>query len=123
MDLLTWFLECWIKEYEIVQVITVLEKSQLNKAIKLEDNTLFDVKDTTDSALRNKDFEKFGYSLDFQISVPLKISTDKDFIILSAVYEDIEFTETVKSGKMDDGIKKITASIYEYILNKEDSTD
>ena len=106
------------KEYEIIQTITVREKNNLSKSIKLDDNTLFNSTDTTEFTLKNKDFEKFGYHLDFTISLPYNISTEKALIILSTQYDGIAFRKTVDTGKIDDVIKKITTSIFEYISNK-----
>jgi hypothetical protein len=108
------------KEYEIIQIIRVQEKNSLSRSIKLDDNSLFDLTDTTEFSLKNKDFEKFGYKLDFPVSIPLNISTDKDLIIISTQFEDIDFRETTDTGKIDDGIKKITTSIYEYIMTKNE---
>jgi len=108
------------KEYEIIQIITVHEKSNKTRSIKLDENSLFDLTNTTEFSLKNKDFEKFGYNLDFPISLSLNISTDKDLIILSTQYEDIDFRATVDTGKFDDGIKKITTLIFEYISNKQE---
>jgi hypothetical protein len=106
------------KEYEIVQVTTVVEKNKINKSIKLGENTLFDSTDTTQVMLTNKNFEKFGYKLNFKIELPLNISTQRNLIIVSTQFEGIDFEKTIFSGKMDDGIDQITSAIYEYILNK-----
>ena len=80
---------------------------------------MFDLTNTTEFVLKNNVFEKYGCNLDFEISLPLNISTDKDLIILSTQFEDIDFIETVDTGKIDDGIKKITTAIFEYITNKD----
>jgi hypothetical protein len=106
------------KEYEIFQVTTVRDKNNLSKVIKLE-NTLFNLTDKTEVILNNKNFEKYGYKLDLEISIPLNITTEKDSIILSAQYDNVDFNIVYHSDKIDDGIKKITSNIYEYILNRE----
>lgn len=105
------------KEFEIIQFTTVRDKNKKQKTIKLE-NTLFNLTDTTEVVLTNKDFEKFGYNLDFEIKIPLKIITDKNIIILNAMFNDTTFEVKYGSDKIDDGIKKITDRIYEYILEK-----
>lgn len=107
------------KEYEIIKVITVHEKTSKSKSIKLDDNTLFDSTDTTDFVLKNKDFEKFGYKIDTPINTILKISTEKDKIILSTTYNNIDFEAVIRSGKIDDGIKEITSAINDYIKTEE----
>lgn len=107
-----------LTEYEIIQVTTVLDKRNKNKTIKLE-NTLFNSTDTIEVELTNKDFNKFDYNLDFKIAIPLKIKTEKNNIILTALYDNYDFEVTYHSNKLDDGIKKITSNIYEYILGKD----
>ncbi len=107
------------KEYEIIKVITVHEKTRKSKSIKLDDNTLFDSTDTTDFVLKNKDFEKFGYKIDIPFNTTLKISAEKDKIILSTTYNDIDFEVVIGNGKIDDGIKEITSAIYDYIKTDE----
>lgn len=108
-----------IKEYQIVNVTTVIEKKNSNKAIKLE-NTLFNSTDNTEVTLTNKDFDKYGFNLKFKISVPLKIKIQKDSIIFTAIYDEVVFDAIYHSEKMDEGMMKITSKIYEYILNKEE---
>jgi hypothetical protein len=84
----------------------------------LGENTLFDSTDTTQVLLTNKNFEKFGYKLDFDIELPLNISTQRNLIIVYTQFDGIDFEKTITSGKMDDGIDQITSAIYEYILSK-----
>lgn len=109
------------KEYEIVQVTTIRDKNNLSKTIKLE-NTLFNSTDTTEVILNNKNFIKYGYQLDFEISIPLNITTEKDSIILFTKYDDIDFSLVYHSDRISEGIMKITSEIYEYILNRDDKT-
>jgi hypothetical protein len=106
------------KEYEIFQFTTVRDKKNLSKIIKLE-NTLFNSTDKTEVILSNKNFEKYGYKLDFEVSIPLNITTEKDSITLYAQFNNVDFKIIYHSDKIDDGIKKITSDIYEYILNIE----
>jgi hypothetical protein len=106
------------KEYEIIQVTTVIDKNNSSKTVKLEDS-LFSSTDHSAYILTNKDFEKYKYNLDFNISIPLEIKTDKDKIILLAHYDGIDFDDINYSGKIEESIIKITHKIYEYILNKE----
>lgn len=106
------------KEYEIFQVTTVRDKNNSSKTIKLE-NTLFNLTDKTEVVLNNQNFEKYGYKLDFDISIPLNITTKKDSIKLTAQFDEIDFEVVYHSDKIGDGIKKITSDIYEYILNRK----
>jgi hypothetical protein len=106
------------KEYEIFQFTTVRDKNNLSKTIKLE-NTLFNSTDKTEVILSNKNFEKYGYKLDFEVSIPLNITTEKDSITFYAQFNNVDFKIIYHSDKIDDGIKKITSDIYEYILNME----
>ncbi len=104
-------------EYQIVQVTTVLDKNNANKTIKLE-NTLFNSTNDIEINLTNKHFEKYGLNLNFEITIPLRITTEGKNIRLTAIYDKYAFEIVYHSDKMDDGIKKITTNIYEYILNK-----
>lgn len=108
-----------IKEYQIVNVTTVIEKKNSKKSIKLE-NTLFSSTDNTEVFLTNKDFEKYGFNLKFNISIPLNIKIQKDSIIFTAIYDEIVFDTVYHSEKIDEGMMKITSKIYEYILNKQE---
>lgn len=107
------------KEYQIIQVTTVVDKNKTSNTIKLE-NTLFNSTNTTETVLENKDFSKYGYQLDFKVSIPLNITTEKDSIILQANFDNNEFDVEYHSDKIDDGLKKITQNIYEYILNQKE---
>lgn len=108
-----------VKEYQIVNVTTVIEKKNSNKSIKLE-NTLFSSTDNTEVVLTNKDFKKYGFDLQFNLSVPLNIKIESNSILFNANYENLDFNTISHSEKMDEGMMKITSKIYEYILNKEE---
>lgn len=108
------------KEYEILNLVTVVDKKQSKKSINLEDS-LFSSSADNNVILKNKDFEKHGFHLEFEIEIQSKISTAKNEIIVSALYDETEFKVNVTSGKIDDGIKKITRKIYEYILEKDNN--
>ncbi|OBQ51766.1 hypothetical protein JJL45_11510 [Tamlana sp. s12] len=108
------------KEYEIIQVTTIKEKDKVRKSIRLDENTLFESSNAKQVILKKKDFEKFDYSLDFDVEIPLDISTEKGQIVLRTEFDGIEFEKTLDSGKFDDGIKQIVSSIYEYIVNKSE---
>ncbi|MFD2726270.1 hypothetical protein [Hyunsoonleella rubra] len=105
------------KDYEIVQFTTLVDKNNISQTVKLE-NTLFNSTDNTDVLLTNKEFEKYGYDVKFEISVPLNIRAEKDTIYLTAQYDDLEFKVTYHSDKIAEGMEKITSNIFEYILNK-----
>tara|TARA_R110002051_G_scaffold185303_3_gene254775 strand:- start:13164 stop:14501 length:1338 start_codon:yes stop_codon:yes gene_type:complete len=106
------------KEYEIIQITTIKEKDKVRKSIRLDENTLFESSDAKQVILKRKDFAKFNYDLNFDVEIPLNISTSKGQIILKTNYDGIDFSKTLDSGKFDEGIKQIISSIYEYILNK-----
>lgn len=106
------------KDYQIVQVTTLIDKNSSSSTIKLE-NTLFNSMDNTDVILTNKDFMKYGYEVSFDISIPINIKAEKNTIILMANYDDVDFQVVYHSDNIDEGMKKITSDIYEYILNKE----
>lgn len=107
-----------IKDYAIVQVTTLVDKNKLKKTVSLE-NTLFNSTDATEVILENKNFDKFGYNLDFEISIPVNITTSKNTVSLSTMYDGVPFEVNYHSDKIDEGIDKITARIYEYIINKD----
>lgn len=108
------------KEYEIIQVTTIKEKDKFRKSIRLDENTLFESSSAKQVILKKKDFAKFDYVLDFDVAIPLDISTEKGQIVLRTKFEGIEFKKTLDSGKFDEGIKQIISSIYEYILSKSE---
>ncbi|CAM4410738.1 hypothetical protein [Zobellia nedashkovskayae] len=108
------------KEYEIIQITTIKEKDKVRKSIKLDENTLFESSSTKQVVLKKKDFAKFDFILDFDVEIPLDISTKNGQIVLQTEFDGIEFKKTLDSGKFDDGIKQIISSIYEYILNKSE---
>lgn len=108
------------KEYEIIQVTTIKEKDKVRKSIRLDENTLFESSNAKQVILKKKDFKKFDYALDFDVEIPLDISTEKGQIVLRTEFDGIEFEKTLDSGKFDDGIKQIVSSIYEYIVNKSE---
>jgi hypothetical protein len=107
-----------VKDYAIVQVTTVVDRNNLKKTVNLE-NTLFNSTDATEFILENKNFNKFGYNLDFEISIPVSISTSKNTVTISTMYEGLPFEVEYHSDKIDEGIDKITAQIYEYILHRD----
>ncbi len=108
------------KEYEIIQVTTIKEKDKVRKSIKLDENTLFESSNAKQVILKKKDFAKYDYILNFDVEIPLDISTEKGQIVLRTEFEGIEFKKTLDSGKFDEGIKQIISSIYEYILSKSE---
>jgi uncharacterized protein YjbI with pentapeptide repeats len=107
------------KDYQIIQVTTVLDKNNRNKTIKLEDS-LFSSSNNTEVILSNKDFDKYNYRLNFEISIPLRITTEKNSITFSANYDNENFEVIYSSDKIDEGIMKITSKIFEYIKNRDE---
>lgn len=108
-----------IKDYQIIQVTTVLDKNNSSKTIKLEDS-LFSSSNNTEIIITNKDFDKYNYSLNFEISIPLRITTEKNSIKFSANYDNENFEVIYSSDKIDEGILKITSKIFEYIKNRDE---
>jgi hypothetical protein len=108
-----------LKDYQIIQVTTVLDKNNSSKTIKLEDS-LFSSSNNTEVILSNKDFEKYNYNLNFKILIPLQITTEKNSIKFSAKYDDLNFEVNYSSNKIDEGIMKITSKIFEYIKNRDE---
>ncbi|MBS7229561.1 hypothetical protein KHA90_00870 [Flavobacterium psychroterrae] len=108
-----------LKDYQIIQVTTVLDKNNSSKTIKLEDS-LFSSSNNTEVILSNKDFEKYKYNLDFEILIPLQITTEKNSIKFSATYDDLNFEVKYSSDRIEEGIMKITSKIFEYIKNRDE---
>lgn len=106
------------KDYQIVNFTTVVDKNKSSKSINL-DTTLFNSTNQTEVIIENKDFSEHGFNLDNKISISVKITTNKNLILLAADYDDIIFETSISSGKLNDGIRNITHKIYEYIMNKE----
>lgn len=109
-----------LKEYEIIQVTTIKEKDKISRSIKLDSNTLFESSKNKEVTISNKDFEKYDFHIDDEINAQMVISTEGNSIILTTHYDGIEFSKILDSGKLDEGMKQIVASIYEYILNKKE---
>ena len=107
------------KDFEIVQFTTVVDKNLTSKTIKLE-NTLFSSTDATGVTITNKDFEKFGYNLEYAVSIPAQISTNKKVVVLTAQFKGEVFEADDNSGKIEDLTKKLIMKIYEFIVNNVD---
>ena len=106
------------KVYEIIQITAVKEKDKIGKSIRLDQNTLFESTDSKQVVLKRRDFEKFDFPLEFEVDIPLDISTEMGHVILTTEYDGIKFSNTLESVTLEEGIKQIVSSIYEYILNK-----
>ena len=102
-----------------MQFTTVLDKNNFSKTIKIEDS-LFSSSSNTEVILTNKEFKKSGYDLDFNISIPLNITAEKNSIKFSAIYDNENFEVNYNSEKMEEGIMKITSKIFEYIKNRDE---
>lgn len=107
------------KDFEIVQFTTVVDKNLISKPIKLE-NTLFSSFNATDVIITNKDFEKFGYNLEYEVSIPAQISTNKKVVVLTAKFKDEVFEVDDNTGKIEDLTRKLIMKIYEFIVNSVD---
>jgi len=106
------------KDYEIVNFTTVLDKNKVKKVISI-DNTLFSSTNQTEVKIENSNFNEYGFELKDNISLPVQIIANKDLIVLTASYDNIEFESRINTGNLSDGIRELTHKIYEYIVNKE----
>ena len=106
------------KDYEIVNFTTVLDKNKVKKVIYI-DNTLFSSTNQTEVKIENSNFNEYGFELKDNISLPVQIMTNKDLIVLTANFDNIEFESRINTGNLSDGIRELTHKIYEYIVNKE----
>ena len=109
-----------INDLQLIQVTALVEKGKDLKSIKIDNNTLFSSMDNTEFILKYDDFAKHGYEkIDKKIQIKLNIITNQGNVFFETKYDDITFKETTNSEKLDDGITKIIARIYEYFLEKE----
>ena len=106
------------KDYEIVNFTTVLDKNKVKNVIYI-DNTLFSSTNQTEVKIENSNFNEYGFELKDNISLPVQIIANKDLIVLTASYDNIEFESRINTGNLSDGIRELTHKIYEYIVNKE----
>jgi len=110
-----------INDFEIIQVTTLASKGKELKTIKIDNNSLFSSTNKTSFNLKYEDFVKHGYDkVNKDIQINLNIFTNQGTVIFETFYDNQEFKEVTNSEKLDDGIKKITKRIYEYILEKEE---
>lgn len=107
------------KDLQIVNLTTVIDKNKSSKSIIITDGSLFSSTHETEVHIENKDFEKYGHSLDFTISLNVKIETIKDIIYLTSSYDNKTFQHNINTGRLEDGLKCLINSIYEYIINKK----
>lgn len=109
-----------INDLELIQITALVEKGKDLKSIKIDNNTLFSSTDNTDFILKYDDFVKHGYEkIDKTIQIKLNIITNQGTVSFEAIYDNLTFNESINSEKLDDGLTKIIAKIYEYFLNKE----
>jgi hypothetical protein len=106
------------KDLQLIQITTVIDKNSKKSTVKLE-NSLFNSAESTEFMLTNKHFEKQGYELDFEISIPTKISTEANNVNILAVYNHVSFKSIMHSANIDEGVNNLTKKIYEYICNRE----
>ena len=102
-----------------IKVCTITVTYNISKTIKIEDS-LFSSSNNTEVILSNKEFKKSGYDLDFNISIPLNITAEKNSIKFLAIYDNENFEVNYNSEKMEEGIMKITSKIFEYIKNRDE---
>jgi len=107
------------KNLELINVTTIIDKNSNKKTINLE-HTLFSTVQETEYPLTYQDFKKYGYTdnIDKNVEIKLRIENKGKQITLIADYLDYKFEVDVENDKIDEGIKKMTDRIYEYIVNK-----
>lgn len=107
------------KDFELISVTTIRDKNSSKKTINLE-HTLFSTVQETEYKLTYQDFQKYGYisNIDKNIEIKLRIENKGNQIILLADYENQIINVNIDNDKIDEGIKKITEKVYEYIVNK-----
>lgn len=107
------------KNFELITVTTIRDKNSSKKTINLE-HTLFNAVQETEYKLTFQDFQKYGYinNIDKNIEIKLRIENKGNQIILLADYENQIINVNIDNDKIDEGIKKITEKVYEYIVNQ-----
>lgn len=108
------------KDFELINVTTIRDKNSNKKTINLE-HTLFSTVKETEYKLTYQDFQKYGYTnyLDKNIEIKLRIENKVNQIILIADYDNQIIEVNIDNDKIDEGIKKMTDKIYEYIANED----
>lgn len=108
------------KDFELINVTTIRDKNSNKKTINLE-HTLFSTVQKTEYKLTYQDFQKYGYTnnLDKNIEIKLRIENKGKLIILLADYDSQIIEVNIDNDKIDEGIKRMTDKIYEYIANKK----
>ncbi len=108
------------KDLELINVTTIRDKNSNKKTINLE-HTLFSTVKETEYKLTYQDFQKYGYTgnVDKSIEIKLRIENKGNQIILLADYDNQIIDTNIDNDKIDDGIKRMTEKIYEYIVNKK----
>lgn len=108
------------KDLELINVTTIRDKNSNKKTINLE-HTLFSTVKETEYKLTYQDFQKYGYTgnVDKSIEIKLRIENKGNQIILLADYDNQIIDTNIDNDKIDDGMKRMTEKIYEYIVNKK----
>lgn len=107
------------KEWELLQVVTVHDKSSKKKSIKLDQNSLFNPVEETDRTLTNAFFESIGCVMADPINLKVVISAQGNQIIFTTTYENGNFRAINENGNLDEGLKDIASQVYNYKLNFE----
>ena len=108
------------KDLELINVTAIRDKNSNKKTINFE-HTLFSTVQETEYKLTYQDFQKYGYTtnVDKNIEIKLRIENKVNQIILFADYENQIIDVNIDNDKIDEGIKKMTERVYEYIVNKK----
>ncbi len=101
----------------LVQFTAIIDKNDNKKFIKIED-TLFNQVQAAFYTLTFNDFEKYnlrGVSKDIKVELVLQQINNK--IALKSTFDQRDFNVLLNDDKIEDGIKKMTETIYEYYTN------
>lgn len=104
----------------LIQFTAIIDKNDKKKFIKIED-TLFNQVHEAVYTIRKQDFEKYNFrEVPTDIEIKLLLEQLGNKITLKTNYNGIDFTVFLHDNKIEEGIKKMTESIYEYILNNSE---
>lgn len=104
------------RDLQLINVTTIIDKNNNKKTINLE-NTLFNPIQEIIYQLTFNDFKKYGYTeIDNSVKIDLHIENKNKQIGLFANYMDNKFEVDIENDKIEEGIKRMTDKIYEYII-------
>ena len=98
------------KDYEIIQLIKVVDKNRKSNLIKIDDKTLFSSDEHAEAFLTKKNFLDYGFKSNFEIKIPILIDTNGSKVSISCHYKDIEYS--VETDSFDESMRHIIGQIY-----------